>query len=358
MRIERRRRRSTYGPSSTAVSTRQPPGQRERRRQPHQHAPRDAVRAPGQEVRKRAIRSSARRRRRRAPCRAAPGTSRRRSSAPADRRSASATPVANAQRDDGAARRPRTGSPRSRSRPRAQPTANSRRALRTSARFSSALSERAGDEPALHRHRQPRGRPRRVSAARARSPAPRRSPRTTASCRGTAPVATMRQHAPGAPPVYPAADCSLRWSGRTVSQARIQRSAELSPVMNISYTHHRLDNGLDVLIHEDHACPIVAVNLWYHVGSKNETPGRTGFAHLFEHLMFEGSQHYDHGLLPAAAGGRRAAERLDERRPHELLGGRAAQRPRAGAVDGIRSDGLPAARRSPTRSSRTSATSS
>jgi zinc protease len=67
--------------------------------------------------------------------------------------------------------------------------------------------------------------------------------------------------------------------------------------MNISYTHHRLENGLDVLIHEDHACPIVAVNVWYHVGSKDETPGRTGFAHLFEHLMFEGSEHYDHGYF-------------------------------------------------------------
>jgi zinc protease len=67
--------------------------------------------------------------------------------------------------------------------------------------------------------------------------------------------------------------------------------------MHISYTSHRLDNGLDVLIHEDHDCPIVAVNIWYHVGSKNEQPGRTGFAHLFEHLMFEGSQHYDRGYF-------------------------------------------------------------
>ena len=67
--------------------------------------------------------------------------------------------------------------------------------------------------------------------------------------------------------------------------------------MNIPYTRQTLDNGLDVLIHEDHGCPIVAVNLWYHVGSKNETPGRTGFAHLFEHLMFEGSQHYDKGYF-------------------------------------------------------------
>jgi zinc protease len=67
--------------------------------------------------------------------------------------------------------------------------------------------------------------------------------------------------------------------------------------MNISYTKHTLPNGLDVLIHEDHALPIVAVNVWYHVGSKNEIPGRTGFAHLFEHLMFEGSEHYDRGYF-------------------------------------------------------------
>ena len=57
-----------------------------------------------------------------------------------------------------------------------------------------------------------------------------------------------------------------------------------------------------MLLHEDHACPIVAVNLWYHVGSKNETPGRTGFAHLFEHLMFEGSQHHDKGYFPPLQG--------------------------------------------------------
>ena len=67
--------------------------------------------------------------------------------------------------------------------------------------------------------------------------------------------------------------------------------------MNISYSKHTLPNGLDVLVHEDHALPIVAVNVWYHVGSKNEVPGRTGFAHLFEHLMFEGSEHYDRGYF-------------------------------------------------------------
>jgi len=67
--------------------------------------------------------------------------------------------------------------------------------------------------------------------------------------------------------------------------------------MNIPFVRHRLDNGLDVLIHADRNCPIVAVNVWYHVGSKNERPGRTGFAHLFEHLMFEGSEHYDRGYF-------------------------------------------------------------
>lgn len=67
--------------------------------------------------------------------------------------------------------------------------------------------------------------------------------------------------------------------------------------MKLSYTRHTLENGLDVLLHEDHDCPIVAINVWYHVGSKNEQPGHTGFAHLFEHLMFEGSAHHDHGYF-------------------------------------------------------------
>src|SRR4249920_3915505 len=68
--------------------------------------------------------------------------------------------------------------------------------------------------------------------------------------------------------------------------------------MHITYTKRTLSNGLDVIVHEDHQLPMVAVNVWYHVGSKNERPGRTGFAHLFEHLMFEGSEHHDHGYFP------------------------------------------------------------
>ncbi len=62
---------------------------------------------------------------------------------------------------------------------------------------------------------------------------------------------------------------------------------------DIPYQKHILPNGLTLLIHEDHKAPLVAVNVWYHVGSKDERPGRTGFAHLFEHLMFNGSEHYD-----------------------------------------------------------------
>jgi zinc protease len=74
--------------------------------------------------------------------------------------------------------------------------------------------------------------------------------------------------------------------------------------LKIPFSKHTLENGLDVLLHEDRSCPIVAVNLWYHVGSKNEQPRHTGFAHLFEHLMFEGSQHYDRGYFhPLQAAG-------------------------------------------------------
>ncbi|MEP6583944.1 MAG: pitrilysin family protein [Ginsengibacter sp.] len=65
------------------------------------------------------------------------------------------------------------------------------------------------------------------------------------------------------------------------------------PEIDIPYTKYVLDNGLTLIVHEDHKSPIIAFNVWYHVGSKNEKPGKTGFAHLFEHLMFNGSQHFN-----------------------------------------------------------------
>ena len=61
----------------------------------------------------------------------------------------------------------------------------------------------------------------------------------------------------------------------------------------LKFEKYALPNGLQVILHEDHSTPIVGVNVWYHVGSKNERPGRTGFAHLFEHMMFQGTKHYD-----------------------------------------------------------------
>src|SRR5215472_17757702 len=62
-------------------------------------------------------------------------------------------------------------------------------------------------------------------------------------------------------------------------------------VPQLKFEKYKLKNGLVVILSEDHRLPMVAVNLWYHVGPAYETPGKTGFAHLFEHMMFEGSRH-------------------------------------------------------------------
>jgi zinc protease len=92
--------------------------------------------------------------------------------------------------------------------------------------------------------------------------------------------------------------CSLPLSGQT--QPTPPKRLE------VPYKLFTLPNGLTAILHRDTTVPIVAVNLWYHVGSANERPGRTGFAHLFEHLMFEGSRNVDEGefdtLLEAAGG--------------------------------------------------------
>ncbi len=76
--------------------------------------------------------------------------------------------------------------------------------------------------------------------------------------------------------------------------------------LEVPFTEFTLPNGLHVILHEDHTVPMVSINVWYFVGSSNESPGRTGFAHLFEHLMFEGSGHVKEGefdtLLEAAGG--------------------------------------------------------
>src|SRR5207249_2532388 len=69
--------------------------------------------------------------------------------------------------------------------------------------------------------------------------------------------------------------------------------------IDIPYQKFVLKNGLTLIVHEDHKAPIVAVNVWYHVGSKNEKGGKTGFAHLFEHLMFGGSEHFKRRYIEA-----------------------------------------------------------
>lgn len=76
------------------------------------------------------------------------------------------------------------------------------------------------------------------------------------------------------------------------AQARAVQTQNL-PEVNIPYETFKLDNGLTVVVHEDRKAPIVAVNVWYGVGSKDESTGQTGFAHLFEHLMFNGTENYD-----------------------------------------------------------------
>ncbi len=76
-----------------------------------------------------------------------------------------------------------------------------------------------------------------------------------------------------------------------VSAALAAQAPKLS-VPNVQFT---LPNGLNVILHRDTSVPVVSVNLWYHVGSGHERPGRTGFAHLFEHVMFEGSMHVPEG---------------------------------------------------------------
>src|SRR4051794_21896253 len=79
-----------------------------------------------------------------------------------------------------------------------------------------------------------------------------------------------------------------------VGSTPLGQADERTPqVPQLKVEKYTLENGLEVLLHEDHTTPVVGVNLWYRVGSQDEKPGKTGFAHLFEHLMFQGSQHHD-----------------------------------------------------------------
>jgi zinc protease len=96
-------------------------------------------------------------------------------------------------------------------------------------------------------------------------------------------------------------------AGTARAQAAKSTQAGKSPELRVDFTRETLPNGLTVIYHVDHSTPVAAVLLWYNVGSKMEQPGRTGFAHLFEHIMFKGSRNVPdgrHWALLEAAGGR------------------------------------------------------
>jgi zinc protease len=108
-----------------------------------------------------------------------------------------------------------------------------------------------------------------------------------------------------------------------ITVAAVAGSLHAQAVPKISFEKYTLPNGLEVILHEDHSTPIVAVNTWYHVGSGDEKPGRTGFAHLFEHIMFMGSEHVPVGAfdkqLEAAGGNNNGSTTEDRTEYHELV---------------------------------------
>src|ERR671927_1544223 len=108
----------------------------------------------------------------------------------------------------------------------------------------------------------------------------------------------------------------LRASLLLLALLPVPLTADTPPArLELPYTQFTLSNGLHVILHEDHSVPVVSVNVWYHVGSADEKPGRTGFAHLFEHLMFMGSGHVKPGefdeWLEAAGGDNNGSTETD-----------------------------------------------
>ena len=135
----------------------------------------------------------------------------------------------------------------------------------------------------------------------------------------------------------------LAWSAASAAAEPARAESRKPQIPELKVETYTLPNGLTVILHEDHKTPVVAVNVLYKVGSKDEKPGRTGFAHLFEHMMFQGSKHHDTDyFLPLEKLG--AELNGDDRRgPDGLLRDRSQQCARAGALARGRSDGLPAA---------------
>ncbi len=129
--------------------------------------------------------------------------------------------------------------------------------------------------------------------------------------------------------------------------------AEPAPVpqlisqVEIPHEQFQLANGLTVLVHTDRKAPVVGVAMWYNVGSKDEPKGRTGFAHLFEHLMFNGSETCRATSSNISSRSARPTTTARPLRPHQLFPDGAHWSPRARAVHGERPDGLSARRGHP-----------
>jgi zinc protease len=105
--------------------------------------------------------------------------------------------------------------------------------------------------------------------------------------------------------------CACSFTGSLVAQ---EKPESIRPP-KLNFTTHKLNNGLQVILLEDHASPMINLQVWYHVGAKDEQPGHTGFAHLFEHLMFKGSAHVgpdQHSRIIEAAGGFDNASTYDD----------------------------------------------
>ena len=129
--------------------------------------------------------------------------------------------------------------------------------------------------------------------------------------------------------------------------------------LKLPFEKYTLPNGLEVILHEDHRTPVVAVNVWYHVGSKDEAPGKNGFAHLFEHVMFQGSKHVaeDTYFKYLRRRRRERSQRDDEHDRTNYFETVPANQLELGALARERPHGVPARPRQPRRRSRASARS-
>ena len=139
------------------------------------------------------------------------------------------------------------------------------------------------------------------------------------------------------------AAATLRIALRTIGLLTLAATAaaQTPAALQLDYTEFKLANGLTVILHEDHSVPIVSVNVWYHVGSARERTGRTGFAHLFEHLMFMGSGHVKPGEFDEwleSAGGQNNGSTTEDRTnywitvPSNALSSRSSSSPIAWAT--------------------------